>query len=234
VRQLEKAFAGWAAKPLPKLALPEIQTAKAKAISGLDRPGATQSQVWVVGPLFAASDADAVAMRVANYAIGGLFTSRLNLNLREKHGYSYGVFSGLQLARNFGWFEARGGIVAKSTAPALDEYEKELAQFATGDLTDAEFARSRDMYVRGLPALLETNDAVSSAVANLVSLGLPVDYYRKVPEVAQALTREQVAAAVKKWIHPESWPIVVVGAVNANKEALEKLNQGPLTVKAVK
>ena len=234
VRLLDTAFAGWKAKAPPRLSLPAVKAPDQRFVSGLERPGATQSQVWVVGPLFAAREADAIPLRVANYALGGLFTSRLNLNLREKHGYSYGVFSNVQLGRSTGAFFARGGIVAKSTAPAIAEYEKELEQFATGDLSEVEFSRSRDMFVRGLPALLETDDAVSQAITNLVSLGLPLDYYRTLPEKAQALTREEVAAAVKKWMHPERWPVVVVGAVDANKEAIEKLQAGRVEVRATK
>ena len=158
-----------------------------------------------------------------------IYTPRHTLSLHDAL-----PISTLRLGRTAGSFQASGGVVAKSTAPAVEEYEKELTRFATGDLTDAEFERSRDMFVRGLPALLETADAVSAAIANLAVLGLPLDYYRAAPERAAALTREQTAEAVRRWMHPERWPIVVVGAMGDHKAALEKLGQGPVEVRSLR
>ncbi|MFT3914008.1 MAG: pitrilysin family protein [Anaeromyxobacteraceae bacterium] len=233
VRRLDAAFAGWKGRPATKPVLPAIVPPQTRSIAWLDRPGATQSQVWVVGPLFPASGPDALALRIANFALGGVFSSRLNLNLREQHGYSYGVFSALRLGRTAGSFQAAGGVVAASTPPAVAEYEKELTRFATGDLTEAEFERSRDMFVRGLPALLETVDAVSSSIARLAVLGMPLDYYRSAPARAAALTREETAEVVRRWMHPERWPIVVVGAMGDHRAALEKLGQGAVEVRTL-
>jgi len=225
---LDIAFAKWQARPAPKLDVPRPQPVRKRFISVVEKPSATQSQVWVVGPLFPARDKDAVPLEIANNVLGGVFTSRLNLNLREKHGYSYGVFSGLQLGRSFGAFFAQGGIVAKSTAPAAAEYQKEIAAFASGDMTEDELRRARDTYIRTLPSTLETNDAVASAIANLVVLGRPLDFYRTLPEKARALTREQVIAVVEKWIKPNEWPVVIVGPVGSARGDLEKLGLGPV------
>jgi zinc protease len=225
---LERAFANWHARPLPKLDIPAPRPARKRFISVVEKPSATQSQVWVVGPLFPARDADAVPLEIANNVLGGVFTSRLNLNLREKNGYSYGVFSGLQLGRQSGAFFAQGGIIAKSTVPAAAEYEKEIAAFASGDMTEDELRRARDTYIRTLPSQLETSDAVASAIANLVVLGRPLDFYRTLPERAQSLTREQVVEVVKKWIKPESWPVVIVGPVGDARGELAKLGYGPV------
>jgi zinc protease len=183
-----------------------------------------------VGRLFKATDPDAIPLRVANMTLGGLFTSRLNLNLREKHGYSYGVFSSLSLLRNSGTFSARGGIVAKNTVEAVTEYEHELQGFSGGQVSDAELAAAKEALVRGLPGALETNDAVSGAMGNLVSLGLPLDYYRTFPARVNKVSQDDVKRVVTRWITPERWPVVIVGPVAQNKEALEKLNLGPVTV----
>jgi len=225
---LERAFASWRPRPMPNLALPPPHSAGKRFISLVEKPSATQSQVWVVGPLFPAREADAVPLEIANNVLGGVFTSRLNLNLREKHGYSYGVFSGLQLGRLSGSFSAQGGIIARSTVPAAAEYQKEIAAFASGDMTEDELRRARDTYVRTLPSQLETSDAVASAMANLVVLGRPVDFYRTLPDRAQSLTREQVVDVVKKWIKPETWPVVIVGPVGDARGDLEKLGLGPV------
>jgi zinc protease len=211
-----------ALKPLPRLTRREIVA--------LEKPGTTQSQVWVVGHLFKATDPDAIPMRVANMTLGGLFTSRLNLNLREKHGYSYGVGSSVALMRRTGSFFARGGIVAQNTVEAVAEYENELQKFSNGEVSPVELSAAKEALVRGLPAALETNDAVSSAMANLVSLGLPLDYYRTFAARVGKVSRTDVKRVVTKWITPSRWPVVIVGPVAQSKQALEKLNLGPVSL----
>ncbi|HZR09224.1 MAG TPA: insulinase family protein [Myxococcales bacterium] len=230
VRLLNEKFASWRPRRLPRLALPAFPALRRREIVALDKPGTTQAQVWVVGRLFKATDPAAIPLRVANMTLGGLFTSRLNLNLREKHGYSYGVSSSLSLMRNSGTFSARGGIVARNTVEAVSEYERELQGFSNGQVSSAELAAAKEALVRGLPAALETNDAVSGAMGNLVSLGLPLDYYRTLPARVNGVSQADVKRVVTQWITPERWPVVIVGPVAQNREALEKLNLGPVTV----
>ena len=112
------------------------------------------------------------------------------------------------------------GLTATELTPA----------FASGDMTEDEFRRARDTYIRTLPSQLETTDAVASAMANLVVLGRPLDFYRTLPERAQSLTREEVVGVVKKWIKPETWPVVIVGPVGDARADLEKLGFGPVEV----
>ena len=230
VRLLDEKFASWKARKLPALSLPQLPTLRQREIVALEKPGTTQAQVWVIGRLFKATHPDAIPLRVANMTLGGLFTSRLNLNLREKHGYSYGVFSSLSLLRDTGTFAARGGIVAKNTVEAVTEYEKELQTFSNGNVSNAELAAAKEALVRGLPAALETNDAVSGAMGNLVSLRLPLDYYRTFPARVGKVSQADVKRVASKWIRPERWPLVIVGPVAQSKEALEKLNLGPVLV----
>ncbi|MGE5047655.1 MAG: insulinase family protein [Deltaproteobacteria bacterium] len=230
VQLLESAFASWKRRPLPRLSLPPFPTLSRRSIDVREKGGTTQSQVWVVGRMFKATSPDAIPMRVANLTLGGLFTSRLNLNLREKHGYSYGVGSSLSLLRDSGTFAARGGIVAKNTVDAVKEYENELKTFSNGKVSDAELAAAKEALVRGLPAALETNDAVSGAMGNLVSLRLPLDYYRTFPARIGKVRQKDVQRVVTKWIKPDRWPVIIVGPVGQSKDALEKLNLGPVSV----
>jgi len=230
VRLLEQKLGSWKAKPLPKTPLKPFPRLARREIVALEKPGTTQSQVWVVGHLFKATDPDAIPMRVANMTLGGLFTSRLNMNLREKHGYSYGVGSSVSLLRRTGSFLARGGIVSQNTVEAVAEYENELQRFSNGDVTPAELSAAKEALVRGLPAALETNDAVSGAMANLVSLGLPLDYYRTFAARVGKVSRADVKRVATRWITPSRWPVVIVGPVAQSKEALKKLNLGPVSV----
>src|SRR5437764_8667378 len=142
-------------------------------------------------------------MFVANDVLGGLFTSRLNMNLRERHGYSYGVFSRVSLNRTYGTFTAAGGILAQHTAAAVKEYEAELERFVAEGPREEELATAKESIIRSLPGALETDDAVAGAIATLAFNGLPLDYYRTVPERIAKVTREDALRVSKKWLQPD-------------------------------
>ena len=231
VALLDEKFAQWKPRPLPALKLPPLPKLSRRSIVALEKPNATQSQVWVVGRLFRAADPDALALRVANMTLGGLFTSRLMTNLRETHGYSYGVYSRLSLLRASGTFSASGGIIAKNTVEAVGEYEKELSKFAAGAVSDAELSSAKEALIRSLPSALETNDSVSGAMGNLFSLGLPLDYYRTLPLRIARVGQKDVKRVVGKWMKPLQWPVVIVGPVGQSKAGLEKLGLGPVSVR---
>jgi zinc protease len=227
---VEQAFAGWKAHPLPPRVAEHFPEAQARSIALADMPHASQSQVWIGWRVPAAKDPDAVPLRVANDILGGLFTSRLNLNLREDKAYSYGVFSHVEFDGDAGQLVARGGIVAVHTADGVAEMEKELARFSDGHVTDEELARAKTALARSLPAQLETNGAVASRLVGLVLEGLPLDYLARLPALVAAVTKADVARVAKKLIAPDRWPVVVVGPRSASEAALAKLNLGPVSV----
>jgi zinc protease len=230
LRLLDEKFAAWKPHPVPALQLPPPPKLARRFIDALEKPAATQSQVWVVGRLFKASHPDALPLRVANMTLGGLFTSRLMTNLRETHGYSYGVYSRLSLLRETGTFNASGGIIAKNTVDAVREYEKELTRFSDGTVTEAEVSAAKEAMIRILPSALETNDAVSGAMNNLVALGLPLDYYRTLPGRIDKVGRKDVKRVVTRWIKPAQWPVIIVGPVGQSKQELEKLGFGSVRI----
>jgi zinc protease len=197
----------------------------------VDRPGLSQSQVWVVGELFPAGHADRVPMAVLNNVLGGLFNSRLMLNLRETKGYSYGVRSSLRLDSDRGWLVAAGGLQAKFTAESVDEFEKELAAMSSGVLREGELARAKEALIRGLPVSLETNGAVAGSLASAAALGLPLDWYARLPGRIASVKAADVARVAKAWIRPERMAVIVVGPRAESQEKLEALRLGPLTVK---
>jgi zinc protease len=167
---------------------------------------------------------------VANNVLGGLFTSRLNLNLREDKAYSYGVFSRVDFAGDTGTWIARGGIVAAHTADAVAEMEKELARFAQGDVSDEELARAKIALTRALPSLLETDRGVASQLVSLVLRQMPLDTYATLPARIAAVGKGDVARVAKKFLAPERWPVVVVGPRKSSEELLAKLGLGKLQI----
>ena len=230
VNVLDRRLAGWKKAPLPQLRLPPFPPLEDRFISALDKPGTTQSQVWVVGRTFDARNPDRQPLLVANEVLGGLFTSRLNMNLREQHGYSYGIASSVSLNKTYGTFFVTGGILAQHTAEAVREYEREMTKFAAEGPTDEEVAKAKETIIRGLPAALETDDAVSAALATLDFDGMPLDYYRTVADRYAKITRADAARAAKQWIQPGRWPVIVVGPVGGAVDPLRALALGEVRV----
>ncbi len=227
---LEKSLAGWKPQKLPKRPREAFPKPAPRSISFEDFPGGSQSQVWIGWRSLPANDPDAVALLVANDVIGGLFTSRLNMNLREDKAYSYGVRSGVAFTGDLSELVASGGMVATHTADAVAEMEKELTRFESGEISDAELTRAKTALIRGLPERLETGGAVVWSLSELVLHHLPLDYYAKLPAAIAAVTKADVARVVKRVFKPEEWPIVVVGPRQQSQEALGKLGLGAVTV----
>jgi zinc protease len=225
---LEKTFGNWKGKVPKKQKLPEPPKT-VREILVVDHAG-SQSRVSVGELMLTAADPDVVPMKTANYVLGGLFSSRLNMNLREDKAYSYGVFSGLSFNDRTGVFTSGGNIVAIHTPEAIVEMEKEYARFASGELTPEELNAAKSAYVRSLPSQLETNDAVASSLGTLALNGLPLDYYAKLPEQVNAVTAADIARVAKKYVTPEKWPVVVVGPYGQDKEKLEALKLGEVKV----
>jgi zinc protease len=228
---LDQKLAGWKNRRGAEPRRPAYPTVAARSVTLVDKPGASQSQVWVVGELFPAGHADRVPMAVLNGVLGGLFGSRLNLNLRETKGYSYGVRSTLRLDSDRGWLVAAGGLQARFTAESVTEFEKELTAMATGELREGELARAKEALIRGLPVALETNDAVAGSLATAAALGLPLDWYAQLPGRIAGVQAADVARVARTWIRPERMPVVVVGPRADTEAKLEALRLGPLTVK---
>ena len=177
----------------------------------VDQPDTTQSQVALVTRTLSATNPDALALSTANVALGGLFTSRLNHQLREVRGWTYGMGSSVGFNKRTGWFQVRGSVVAAHTVDALKDIEAELKRYATGDLTDEELAHSKEGILQSLPSALETNDVVASTFVTLSQLGRPLDWYATLPGRLAALTREDVARVARANLEPGKLGVVLVG-----------------------
>jgi zinc protease len=226
VAALEKVLGGWKKGKLPAVKPAPVPDAAARSIVFADLPTGTQSTLLVGWRAPKASSPDILALQVANSIVGGLFTSRLNTNLREQKAFSYGFNSRLAPNRDVSTFMASGNVVAAHTAESVTEAEKELARMKTDPIGDDELARAKESLIRSLPSVLETNDAVASAMATLVELGRPLDYYASLPDRIRAIQKADVVAAVQKYFDPDHWPVVVVGPKSQSFEALKALGLG--------
>jgi len=223
---VEKAFGDWQ-RGTPAIspdARPETTSAK---IVLVDKPGAPQSQLRAVSMAAPRSTPDYEAMVLANDAFGGLFSSRINLNLREEHGYTYGANSQFVFRRTPGYFVVASGVRTDVTAPALSEIAKELAKMREGTTPD-ELKLAKDANIRSIPAQFETSGRVTGTTTNLFLYDLPLDYYAKEEARFSTLGARQVLAAAQKYFVPEKTLYVVVGDRAKVGPEIEKLNLGAI------
>jgi zinc protease len=196
----------------------------------VDRPGSVQSEIRVGHVGTARDTPDYFPLSVANMLLGGTFTSRLNLNLREKNGFTYGVRSGFSFRSRPGPFQVSTSVGTEVTGPAVREIMHELENLVAGGPTDEEVAASRDFAAGIFGLQMETAGQIASRVTQCVVYGLPDDYYHRYRDNVRAVTTEQVADAARSHIRPSEAQIVVVGAADEIVGPLEALGLGPVEV----
>jgi predicted Zn-dependent peptidase len=231
---LETAFGAW--KPDgAKTAAPAPASATdpaARRIVIVNKPGAPQSQIrigWIGVPR---STPDYFPLEVMNTVLGGSFSSRLNQNLREEHGYAYGAGSGFAMRRGAGPFAAGAGVQADKTADSLSEFFKELNGISQ-PVPEEELRRAKNYLAFGLPAGFETTGDLSARLQEVFIYDLPADYYDGYVERLRAVTATDVQRAAAAHMHPDHSLVVVVGDAGATEQKVRALDLGPVTVMSV-
>jgi zinc protease len=211
--KIEKAFAQWPANGSPAtFSYPAAPTPKATTVYIVDKPAAAQSTfaIGLVGP--ARSTPDYYAVQVMNNVFGGVFQSRINANIREAKGWSYGVQSFFAYGRGPGAFRAGGDIQTNKTDSALVEFIKEIKGIR-GDkpVTDEELRAAKAALVQSLPSRPATVAGVSSMVNEIFVNGLPEDYWTQFQRGVNAVTIADVQRVAQKYIDIDHLTILIVG-----------------------
>jgi zinc protease len=212
-RVFDKELAGWpAGGSRPTFNYPAPPAAKSTTIYLIDKPGAAQSTFAIgeVGP--PRNTPDYYPLRVLNSFFGELFQSRLNANIREAKGYSYGASSRFAFGRGPGQFRAGGEIVTAKSDSALIEFMKEIKGIR-GDrpITDDEMTAAKNALIQSLPQQFSSVFAVNGAVSNIFTQDLPEDYYQNFTKQVNAVTKDDVLRAARKYFDPDHMAIVIVG-----------------------
>jgi zinc protease len=193
----------------------------------VDKPGAPQTALRVTSIAAARKTPDYPALEVMNAALGGLFSSRINNNLREQKGYSYGMFSSFRYDRTPGPFAIAGSVRTDVTGPSVAEIFKEVRAMRDKPLPAAELASARNSQLLSLPALFETNETIGATLSDLFVFDLPDDYYQLLPAQFAAVTAQQAQEAARKYLVPEKMVVVAVGDRARIGPQLELLKLGP-------
>jgi predicted Zn-dependent peptidase len=225
IPQLNAAFAAWtggAAQQVRYPAAPQPQSATRVYL--IDKPGAAQSEVRIGHVGVARNHPDHFPLLVLNAVLGGQFTSRINLNLRENKGYTYGARSGWTQRREPGAFTAQAGVQTPVTKESLVEFMRELEEIrGPRPVTDQELEFAKASLVRSEPLRSETNAQIAARLEELVLYGLPLDYYSSYNQRIQAVTREDVLRVAQKYLTPDKFAVVIVGDRSKVETGLREL-----------
>ncbi len=210
--KIEALFKDWAKGTAPKKNIQTVEAKDRKAVYIIDKPGALQSVVLAGLPAPARTPADEVAIEAMNNIVGGDFTARLNMNLREDKHWSYGAGTFIAGTKAQRPLLAYAPVQTDKTKDSLVEIMKEMSDIVgPRPATGPELDKAKDLATRTLPGQWETMGAVGASIGEILRYGLPDDYFTTYPDKVRALKLDDVTAAAKKVVRPEKLTWVVVG-----------------------
>ncbi len=230
---LNKHLGDWKGEGASKtgVAVTAVALPKAPRVFLIDKPGAVQANIYAGHLMPSTKDANATQLDMANEVIGGSFTARLNMNLREDKHWSYGARTSLSNAIGQRPWLAVSPVQIDKTADSLKEIQREVSDYVTGKTppTAAEIAKIKANEIRSLPGAYETAAAIAATIVGNVRYDRPDDYVARRNAEIEALTPAQVAAAAKA-IDPNALTWVVVGDLKQIEAPVRALKLGPVQV----
>ncbi|MEO7494380.1 MAG: pitrilysin family protein [Massilia sp.] len=226
----ENLFGKW--KPAPVTAMaPAVRAGSKARLVLVDKPGAPQTALRVTNVAAERKSPDFPALQVMNAALGGLFSSRINNNLREEKGYSYGMFSQFQYRRAPGPFAIAGSVRTDVTGASVSEIFKEVKGMRERPMTAAELANAKNSQMLSLPGQFDTNRALGASLANTYIYELPLDYYSKLPAAFAGVTIADVQKVAKAYLGQDKLVVVAVGDRAKIGPQLDTLKLTPVEVR---
>jgi zinc protease len=189
----------------------------------IDRPQAVQSEIRVGHLGVARSTEDYFPLSVMNAIFGGVFNSRINLNLREKHGYTYGARSQFAFRKQAGPFVIAAPVRNEVTRESVSEMLDELRRIRTGDLEDAELNDTKSYLIGVFPATVQTSSDIASRLVDMELYGLPESYFEEYRDRIASLTKDDIVRVAQKYLDPDRVLIVIVGNAAQIRDPLHTL-----------
>ncbi len=223
----EAAFGAWQGKVAPEDPVPLAPAPKPATVYLVDKPKAAQSEIRIGLAGASRTSPDYYALTVLNTVLGGQFSSRINLNIREDKGYTYGARSSFSVLRGPGPFMASGGVVTARTDSSLVEFMRELMDI-TGKrpATPEEVRFATGTLVRSYPRLLETYSGVAGQLAEIAFFRLPPSELADWQQKVGAITQAAVDRVAKRYLQPQYFATVVVGDLAVIQAGVEALHLG--------
>jgi zinc protease len=224
-------FGSWKRGSMPALPVLPAPAPSSRTIYLVDKPGAAQSVIRIGHVGVARSTPDYYALQVLNTILGGSFTSRLNQNLRETHGYTYGASSAFEMRRLAGPFRATASVVTAKTDSSLIEFMRELRGIRDRPVSRDEIEKAKAYITLGLPSQFETTAGAAAQFVDLLANNLPLDYYDRFGAKINAVTVADVQRVAKKYLNPDQFAVVVVGDRSQIEPRIRALNEGPIQLR---
>jgi zinc protease len=222
--KLEKALANWKAADVPATSIPSAPSFEKAGIYIVDRPGAAQSVVTIGHVGVDRSNPDFFPLQVMNSILGGQFTSRVNLNLREEKGYTYGARTGWSFRKGAGPFSASADVQTAVTKESVEEFMKELNGIrGTIPVTQKELEYNKQSIIRRYPSGFETIGQISNQLANLLIYDFSDSYFNEYIQKVNAVTVADVNRVAHKYLNPSKMAIVIVGDKKVIEPKLKEL-----------
>lgn len=229
-QKVNQFFGGWQRGDVTPVKYTDPPKAGATTIYLIDKPGAAQSSFRIATVGVPRSTKDYFALTVMNTILGGSFTSRLNNNLRETKGYTYGARSQFDMRRSAGPFIASAEIVAAKTDSALIEFMKELNAIRQS-VPAEELSKAKRYLQLQLPSDFETTQQIAGALVPVAMYGLPLDYYNNYVQNIEAITPADVERVARQYVNPGSLAVVIVGDRKSIEPTLKAVNIGPISIR---
>ena len=204
---------------------------RAREIFLVDKPGAAQSVILIGAAGIERNNPDYAAIEVMNTLLGGSFSSRLNSNLREEKGYTYGAGSGFTYRPLPGPFIARSSVRTNVTDSSLIEFFKEFERLRNEQVDPVELERAKAYLALGLAGDFETTTQMAGQVGGLIRFGLPFTYYDDYVPRIMSVTVADVQRVAQKYIRADRFTVVVVGDVASIRPGVEALRLGPVSIR---
>jgi zinc protease len=189
-----------------------------------------QSQIYLGQPTVGYENADMLKLVAASRVLGGGFSSRINMNLREKHGWSYGAFANYQPLKGAGAFYISSTVRTNATDSALAETAKEFRRLASEAVPATELSDQVTNVVSSFPSSVQTVQGLMGRLTNVVVYGLPLDYYSTYRERLSAVTSADLTGVGSSYLKPDALTIVAVGDLKTIEAPIRALNLGTVEV----
>ncbi len=230
--KLQAVFGWWTGGAPDRAEVPEVAQVGERRVYLVDKPGAAQSEIRIGRIGVPRLTDDYYPLLVMNTILGGSFASRLNMNLREDKGYSYGARSSFSFRPAAGPFVARAAVQTDVTDSALVEFMNELRRILE-PVSDDELTRAKNFVALRFPGRFQTVSGVANQLSELILYDLPDDYFNQYVQRVLAVTREDVQRVAREYIDPERVAIIVVGDRSQVEEKIRALNLGPIEVMSI-
>jgi len=231
-QKINALFGSWQRADIPQINYSEPPKSGTTTIFLIDKPGAAQSSFRIGAVGVPRSTQDYFALTVMNTILGGSFSSRLNQNLRETRGYTYGAGSRFDMRRAAGPFLASAEIVTAKSDSALLEFMKELNGIRQ-PVPPAELSRAKRYLQLQLPGNFETTQQIAAALVPVALYGLPLDYFNNYVQNIEGVTQADVARVAQQYINPGSLAVVIVGDRKTIEQGLKSANVGPILIRDI-